>query len=87
MAEKCKSKNYVADVCKELMSRATFGTVRNIIRAATYAQQNASVTSPAESLASFLWALYRSHTRTVPGAASPNSLAAAAAPREGSIWK
>ncbi len=38
MAEKCKSKNYVADVCKELMSRATFGTLRNIIRAATYAQ-------------------------------------------------
>ena len=40
MAEKCKSKNYVADVCKELMSRATFGTLRNIIRAATYLFEN-----------------------------------------------
>ena len=45
MAEKCKSKNYVADVSKELMSRATFGTLRNIIRAATYAQHWAWRTS------------------------------------------
>ncbi len=30
MAEVCRSNNYVADICKELLSEATFGTLRNI---------------------------------------------------------
>ena len=51
MAEKCKSKNYVADVCKELMSGATFGTLRNIIRAATYKQHRAAALAEWRELA------------------------------------
>ena len=62
MAEKCKSKNYVADVCKELMSRATFGTLRNIIRAATYLFENVA----AVELALVVEVQLDSRTPTVP---------------------
>ena len=42
MAEMCRSKNYVADIRMELLSEATFGTLRNIFRAATYSQYRAT---------------------------------------------
>ena len=38
MADKCESENYVADKTRTFMSSAAMPALRNVIRAATYAQ-------------------------------------------------